>query len=105
MALKGRTPNKAEKQWMDKVSQFGCIVCWETLGIPHSWCEIHHLDGKTKPNAHFKTIGLCYKHHRDQSNNPMWVSRHKNKKQFEDRYGTEEHLLERTKLYINLCVI
>ena len=96
MALKGRTTTKAEKDWMNKVAEFGCVVCWMHHGIPHSPCEIHHIEGKTKDGAHFSVLGLCMRHHRDQSNSPLWTSRHKNKTRFEERYGTEKYLLKYT---------
>jgi hypothetical protein len=84
---------------MDSVSQMGCIVC-----KLHYDCftpaEIHHISGKTKPGAHLKTIGLCYRHHREGVNNEMYVSRHPNKREFEKRYGTEEYLLEQTKVHL-----
>lgn len=102
MVLKGRTPTKEEKEWMDKITQAGCIVCWLHHGIPHSQCSVHHISGKTKKGAHLNTIGLCYRHHQDESNNPMWISRHKNKFRFEERYGTEEWLLEKTKEYLKI---
>lgn len=97
MALKSRTPTKAEKEWMDKVKRDGCIVCWVHHGIPNSQCDVHHLDGKVKKHAHLNSIGLCYNHHREGSQNGLWVSRHPWKKAFIERYGTEEYLLEEQK--------
>ena len=94
--MKGRQPNKQEKLWMDSISQVGCIVC-----KVHYDCftpaEVHHIDGKTKPGAHLKTIGLCYRHHREGVNNEMYVSRHPFKAEFVKRYGTEMDLLEKVK--------
>ena len=81
---------------MDLISQVGCIVC-----KVHYDCftpaEVHHIDGKTKPGAHLKTIGLCYRHHREGVNNEMYVSRHPFKAEFVKRYGTEMDLLEKVK--------
>ena len=81
---------------MDSISQVGCIVC-----KVHYDCftpaEVHHIDGKTKPGAHLKTIGLCYRHHREGVNNEMYVSRHPFKAEFVKRYGTEMDLLEKVK--------
>ena len=85
---------------MDSVSQVGCIVC-----KVHYDCftpaEVHHIDGKTKPGAHLKTIGLCYRHHREGVNNEMYVSRHPFKAEFVKRYGTEFDLLEKVQEIIN----
>ena len=94
--MKGRTPRKAEKEWMDKISQLGCIVCLKHEDV-YSPAEIHHLEGKTKPEAHFRSIPLCFNHHREGSFNFLWVSRHPWKTEFEKRYGKEIDLLELTK--------
>jgi len=93
--MKGRNPTKKEKNWMDGISQIGCIVC----KLHHdcfSPAEIHHLYGKTVPEAHLKTIPLCFRHHREGVNNDLYVSRHPFKKEFEERYGSQEQLLEKT---------
>ena len=93
--MKGRTPNKKEKEHMDKVSQLGCVVC-RNMGMGFVPCEIHHIDGKTKENAHMNVIGLCFEHHRRGENNPIYVSRHPYKAEFVKRYGSEQKLLEQT---------
>ena len=33
MVLKGRTPTKAEKEWMDSIIDLGCIVCLHIHGV------------------------------------------------------------------------
>ena len=85
---------------MDKVSQIGCIVCRNqgNLFVPS---EIHHTQGKTKDNAHFLVLPLCFQHHREGTMNGLWVSRHPWKKEFEKRYGTELELLEQVKEILN----
>ena len=89
--MKGRTPNKAEKQHMNKVSQLGCVVCRQQgKGIVP--CEIHHVEGKTKANAHFKVLPLCFEHHRMGSDKEP-ISRHPYKARFVASYGTESDLL------------
>ena len=94
--MKGRSPNKQEKIWMNSLTQLGCIVC-----RIHYQCEtpaeVHHIDGKTKPEAHLKTIPLCFRHHREGVKNELYVSRHPFKHEFEERYGTEENLLQKVK--------
>ena len=53
MVLKGRAPNKAEKEWMDSISQLGCIVCLHFLGqVARQRSTI--LTGRLKPGAIFK---------------------------------------------------
>jgi len=98
--MQGRSPNKEEKDWMDAISNFGCIVCHLFYDC-HSPSEVHHIDGKTKPQAHLMTLGLCYKHHREGINNDLYVSRHPFKREFEKRYGKQTDLLIKLKELID----
>tara|TARA_R110002012_G_scaffold239868_1_gene413939 strand:- start:170 stop:421 length:252 start_codon:yes stop_codon:yes gene_type:complete len=77
---------------MDSVSQLGCIVCrlQGFYGVP---AEIHHIEGKTKLDTHFKVLPLCFEHHRMGSDKEP-ISRHPYKKRFVDAYGSEEELLQ-----------
>ncbi len=96
--MKGRPPTKEESIWMGDVCELGCIVCWLHYGILTTQVSPHHIDGKTKPGAHFKTIPLCSAHHQlaDTHKPKRWISRHGDgKRAFEDAYGTEEFLLEK----------
>ncbi len=94
--MKGRKPTADEQRHMDRVRALGCIVC--RLHLNESTpAAIHHVDGKTKPDAHFKTLGLCFYHHQGGANTSLYVSRHPYKAEFEKRYGTEKYLLEKTK--------
>lgn len=91
--MKGRTPTKDEKAFMDRMVQLGCIVCYK-LGY-EAPATIHHMEGKTRPGAHYKVLPLCGNHHQIPANNGMWVSRHGDgKKAFEKEYGTELELYE-----------
>jgi len=89
--LKGRNPTSKEKKHMDRVSQLGCIVCrlQGFYGVP---AEIHHIEGKTKLDTHFKVLPLCFEHHRMGSDKEP-ISRHPYKKRFVEAYGTEQELL------------
>lgn len=103
LKLKGRTPTKNEKQWMGDICELGCIVCWIHDGIFTPQCSPHHIDGKTKEGAHFKTIPLCSAHHQiaDTHKPKRWISRHGDgKAAFEREYGAEEFLLEQCKEYL-----
>ncbi len=96
--MKGRKPTKSEADYMDKVSELGCIVC-RMQGRYRVPAEIHHVEGKTKPDAHFKIIPLCFVHHRaGRYDEP--VSRHPYKKRFIDAYGSEESLMQKVKTLI-----
>jgi hypothetical protein len=99
--MKGRNPTSQEKKHMDRVSQLGCIVCrlQGMYGVP---AEIHHIEGKTKIDAHMKILPLCFEHHRMGSDKEP-ISRHPYKKRFEEAYGSEcelwvqvEQLLKKT---------
>jgi hypothetical protein len=89
--MKGRTPTQAEAAWMSKVARLGCIVC-RRLGISQPEVSIHHIDGRTKPGAHFLTIPLCARHH--QLGGDGFIPVHPWKRRFEDAYGTQSELLE-----------
>jgi len=96
MALSGRPPTKAEKEWLDAICQLGCIVCVKDMET-YSPASPHHIAGKIKPDAHFYTIPLCFPHHQGNKDTPVYTSRHYYKARFEARYGTERELLEATR--------
>ena len=94
--MNGRKPTKAEQDWLDQIIQIDCIVCrLEKLGATPA--EIHHINGSRKPEAHFDTIPLCFLHHRSEKNIEEYTSRHPFKYRFEERYGTETDLLQKTR--------
>lgn len=88
--LSGKKPTVAEKKRLDIICEFGCIVCYMYLN-EYSPALPHHIDGKTKPGAHYKTIPLCDSHHSPYGYEG--VALHKNKHQFVKRFGTELILL------------
>ena len=100
--MKSRNPTRAERDWMDAITNHGCVVCQREFGI-FTDAEIHHIDGKTKPGAHLKTIPLCYRHHREGEDCNGYTSRHPYKKRFEGRYGREEELLEALQRELGFC--
>lgn len=51
---------------------------------------IHHVEGKTKPGAHFKTISLCDGHHSPHKETGF----HYNPTAWEMMWGTQEEILE-----------
>lgn len=87
--MKGRSPNKAEKQLHDRMARLGCIACRKE-GVFNDYVSIHHIDGRTKPEAHKKVLPLCYPHH--QGGGPV-PAVHQNKAEFEQRYGRQMDLL------------
>ena len=86
MAIRGN-PTKAEKKWMDFLSQHGCVIC-------RSPTEIHHLLSGGRRIGHMDSISLCPWHHRSGFNDSVVTSRHPWKRAFEKRYGTEDQLLK-----------
>jgi hypothetical protein len=85
-----KQPTKAERQHLDRVARLGCIVC----GRP---AEIHHLlngAGMGQRADNYTCIPLCQAHHRTGGHG---VAIHAGKKTWEQRFGTELELLERTR--------
>jgi hypothetical protein len=75
---------------MTAVNSIGCIAClnmgYET---PPDYTLIHHIDGKTKPKAHFKVLPLCDNHHSRYQKTGL----HYNLTRWELEHGTEDELL------------
>lgn len=88
--MKGRTPTADEAAHCNKVGELGCIVCLLTFNV-RTPCSIHHTDGRTKPGAHLKILGLCGPHHQPIDKNV--ISFHGNKSEFEKQFGTEADLM------------
>lgn len=91
--MKGRAPTSAEQRFMDQAGQHPCMAC-EIDGWCNHVVSLHHIDGRTKPGAHFKLLPLCPPHHQQDDSDPMQrVSVHGRKATFTERYGTELELL------------
>lgn len=95
--MQSRKADSTEQAWLDLIEQLPCIVCELFHGVDDSPAEIHHIEGKTKPNAHLRTIKLCSNHHRhsDTHHPKRWLSLHGDGKfRFRDRYVHELELLD-----------
>lgn len=91
--MKGRTPTKGEKQFHDRlVNEVGCIAC-RLDGYRNHVCSIHHIDGRTKPDAHKLVLPLCAGHHQDGTGAPGLIAVHPWKTRFQERYGDQYALL------------
>lgn len=91
--MKGRAPTIAEERFMDAIALLGCIACKKD-GRTNPAVSIHHIDGRTKPGAHFLTLPLCGPHHQQDDSDPWGrISLHGRKATFQARYGTEPELL------------
>ena len=71
-----------ESRHMGRVAELGCLVC----GSP---ANVHHIRTDRIKND-FLTIPLCREHHQGD------FSIHMSKRQFENIYGSELHLLAET---------
>ncbi len=97
--MKGRTPTKAEQEFMTSVSSIGCIACL-LEGRFMQEVSIHHIDGRTTPGAHFEVLPLCAGHHQDGTGLPGLIAVHPWKARFEQRYGSQGDLLQMVKILI-----
>jgi hypothetical protein len=86
---------KAEKQYMGKVAEIGCILC-KHLNLGETPAELHHPRtgiGAGRRASHMDVIPLCPEHHRGNSG-----LHGMGRKAFEKYYGIEElELLEKVK--------
>jgi len=82
-----------EKALWDRMAALGCVACRKE-GHINTWVSIHHIDGRTKPGCHKKVLPLCAAHHQHDDLDPMKrVGVHPYKARFENKYGTQEELL------------
>lgn len=90
--MKGRAPTAAEQRFMNAIAQLGCIACLKD-GRANSHISLHHIDGRTKPGAHFLVLPLCAPHHQQDDSDPAQrISVHGWKTRFEAKYGTQVEL-------------
>lgn len=75
--------SSAEKKWMGKVAKLDCIACG-AYGV-----HVHHIRAE-RIKEDCLTIPLCPECHMGA------FSIHKSKRQFENIYGSELHLLAKT---------
>lgn len=91
--MKGRTPTKAERELHHAIAGLGCIAC-HIDGRENPFVAIHHIDGRTKPDAHKKVLPLCGPHHQQDDTDPLGrIAVHPNKARFEGKYGSQYALL------------
>jgi len=91
--MRGRPPTAEESRFMDRMGALPCIACLKDGCTDHT-ISLHHIDGRTKPGAHFLVLPLCAPHHQQDDTDPRGrISLHGAKKPFQARYGTERELL------------
>jgi hypothetical protein len=88
--MKGASVSVDQKAFHDQLaSRIGCVAC-RMDGIFNDYVSIHHIDGRTKPDAHWKVLPLCGSHHQDDG---LAIAVHPHKGMFETRYGKQMDLL------------
>jgi hypothetical protein len=90
--MKGIAPTSAQKAFHDAMASIGCIACF-TMG---AWTEqvlIHHIDGRTKPEAQWKVLPLCAGHHDHNTGIPGLIAVHPYKARFQAAHGHQMVLL------------
>ena len=94
--------SKDEQKHLNTIAALGCVVCRnENLGETPP--EIHHRRsgyGVSEKAPHVEAIPLCHWHHRIADGTTKFeghISYHVSPERFEDRYGTENALLDQTR--------
>lgn len=94
--MKGRNPTADQRRYWDLLAErVGCIACHRDRAgyLRNHHVSIHHVDGRTKPDAHWHVLPLCAGHHQDGYGAPGLIAVHPYKARFEDRYGKQEALI------------
>ena len=100
--MKGKTRTKSEKQLHDQIAQLGCIACLHD-GVNNYHVSLHHVDGRTKPDAHKKVLPLCAEHHQHNDLDPMGrIGVHPYKARFEALYGRQNDLIKEVYMLIGV---
>lgn len=92
--MKGSSPSVKQKKYHDLLCQrIGCVACLAD-GNPNHHVSVHHVDGRTKPMAHWMVLPLCAGHHQDGYGEPGMIAVHPYKARFQERYGRQMDLIE-----------
>nr|WP_254045821.1 Ref family recombination enhancement nuclease [Paenalcaligenes hominis] len=91
--MKGNSVSADQKRYHDALASLGCIAC-RLDGNHQPIVSVHHIDGRTKPHAHWLVLALCAGHHQDGTGAPGLIAVHPWKGRFEARYGNQLCLLQ-----------
>lgn len=92
--MKGKTVSRQQREYHDMLAtRVGCIACLKEFGERNHHVSVHHVDGRTKPNAHWQVLPLCASHHQDGTGAEDVIAVHPWKARFEQRYGTQRELM------------
>lgn len=101
--MHGKTPTKAEREWMSAITALGCIVC-RNQGRGYVPAAVHHITSGSRRMGHMYSLPLCDPgHHQNAPKESGEVSRHPNKAEFEKRYGTEMELLAQVQELVRMA--
>lgn len=82
---------------MRQITEIGCIACY-VMGVAGTPGAVHHLIEGARRRGHLYTICLCDPgHHQNPQPGSGKVPRHPSKRAFENAYGSELSLLEKTR--------
>ena len=93
--MKKKSKTKDEKQWLNKLSEFGCCICkryHDVIDAPPA--NIHHIRegvGLGEKSSSYLCIPLCHYHHQS---GPAGKAFHTSPKQWIKAYGKESEMLE-----------
>jgi len=91
--MKGRTPTAEQRRFWDLLArEIGCIASLKD-GFRDFHVSIHHIEGRTRPDAHWLVLPLSAGNHQDGTGAPGRIAVHPWKARFEARYGTQRELL------------
>lgn len=91
--MKGTAPTVEQKRFWDLLArEIGCIASRKD-GFFDPVVTIHHIDGRTKPDAHWLVLPLSAGNHQDGTGAPGRIAVHPYKARFEAQYGTQRELL------------
>ena len=91
---------KEEKERFSKLIELGCYIGQnfsEVIGKKYKCggrLEIHHIRRMGAKTNHKKSFCLCTHHHSAQTPLPHGYAVHKSTRIFEDKFGTQEEILE-----------
>ena len=95
--MKGGSVTAQQKRWHNTlVTTVGCVACRVSMGIHNDQCSIHHVDGRTKPHAHWYVLPLCAGHHQHGYGGAWFpgFAVHGQKVAFEQAYGRQADLVQ-----------
>ncbi len=99
--MKGIAPNVTEKRFHDMLcSVVGCAACRFGHGVVTHHVSVHHQRGRVRPMAQYFVLPLCAGHHQKGTGARWMLAVHEDKASFVARYGSQEHLLHQSVLFL-----